>query len=162
MPLDFPAAAEEPEAPSSESEAVSYDVPGPESPALLADADDSGGSSLFGDAAEVTCSGADVTINMEQNAHISVAEIPPRSLLDGTDAPPDEEPSTMVSALIAILGPYTPKVQTVSTYFNGQLLEVSTQYVPGLAGLDVEWLAGAVIFTVFLYCLMRLLGGILA
>lgn len=67
---------------------------------------------------------------------------------------------TMRSALVAIFGEYTPKTQTVSTYYDGQLLDTSTEYVPGLAGMDMEWIAGVVVFTVLLYCLMKLLGGV--
>ena len=67
---------------------------------------------------------------------------------------------TMRSALTAIFGEYTPKTQTVSTYYDGQLLDTSTEYVPGLAGADMEWIAGVIVFTVLLYCLMKLLGGV--
>lgn len=42
---------------------------------------------------------------------------------------------TMRSALTAIFGEYTPKTQTVSTYYDGQLLDTSTEYVPALP----EW-----------------------
>lgn len=67
---------------------------------------------------------------------------------------------TMRSALTAIFGEYTPKTQTVSTYYDGQLLDTSTEYVPGLAGMDMEWIAGVIVFTVLLYCFMKLLGGV--
>lgn len=67
---------------------------------------------------------------------------------------------TMRSALAAIFGEYTPKTQTVSTYYDGQLLDTSTEYVPGLAGMDMEWIAGVIVFTVLLYCFMKLLGGV--
>ena len=67
---------------------------------------------------------------------------------------------TMRSALTAIFGEYTPRTQTVSTYYDGQLLDTSTEYVPGLAGMDMEWIAGVIVFTVLLYCLMKLLGGV--
>lgn len=67
---------------------------------------------------------------------------------------------TMRSALTAIFGEYTPKTQTVSTYYDGQLLDTSTEYVPGVAGMDMEWIAGVIVFTVLLYCFMKLLGGV--
>lgn len=67
---------------------------------------------------------------------------------------------TMRSALTAIFGEYTPKTQTVSTYYDGQLLDTSTEYVSGLAGMDMEWIAGVIVFTVLLYCFMKLLGGV--
>ena len=67
---------------------------------------------------------------------------------------------TMRSALTAIFGEYTPKTQTVSTYYDGQLLDTSTEYVPGVAGMDMEWIAGVIVFAVLLYCFMKLLGGV--
>ena len=67
---------------------------------------------------------------------------------------------TMRSALTAIFGEYTPKTQTVSTYYDGQFLDTSTEYVPGVAGMDMEWIAGVIVFTVLLYCFMKLLGGV--
>ncbi len=67
---------------------------------------------------------------------------------------------TMRSALAAIFGEYTPKTQTVSTYYDGQLLDTSTEYVPGVAGMDMEWIAGVIVFAVLLYCFMKLLGGV--
>ena len=66
---------------------------------------------------------------------------------------------TMRSVLVSIFGEYQPKTQTVSTYYDGQLMESSTEYVPGIAGMDMEWIAGVIVFTVLLYCLMKLLGG---
>lgn len=67
---------------------------------------------------------------------------------------------TMRSALTAIFGEYTPKTQTVSTYYDGQLLDTSIEYVPGVAGMDMEWIAGVIVFAVLLYCFMKLLGGV--
>lgn len=67
---------------------------------------------------------------------------------------------TMRSALVVVFGEYMPKTQTVSTYYDGQLLDTSTEYVPGLAGADMEWIAGVLVFTVMIYCLMKLLGGV--
>ena len=80
-------------------------------------------------------------------------------ILDGTVFF-DLDDLTMRSALTAIFGEYTPKTQTVSTYYDGQLLDTSTEYVPGLAGMDMEWIAGVIVFTVLLYCFMKLLGGV--
>lgn len=67
---------------------------------------------------------------------------------------------TMRSALVAIFGEYQPKTQTVSTYYDGQLLDTSTEYVLGVAGMDMEWIAGVIVFTVLLFCLMKFLGGV--
>ncbi len=71
---------------------------------------------------------------------------------------PDAD-NTMSQAVRALFGTYTPRVQTVATYYNGEQIAVEEQYVPGLAGLDWEWLAGFAVFCLMLYCLFRLLGG---
>jgi len=71
---------------------------------------------------------------------------------------PDAD-NTMSQAVQALFGTYTPRVQTVATYYNGEQIAVEEQYVPGLAGLDWEWLAGFAVFCLMLYCLFRLLGG---
>lgn len=66
---------------------------------------------------------------------------------------------TMRSVLVSIFGEYQPRTQSVSTYYDGQLMESSVEYVSGIAGMDMEWVAGVIVFTVLLYCLMKLLGG---
>jgi len=71
---------------------------------------------------------------------------------------PDAD-NTMSQAVKALFGTYTPRVQTVATYYNGEQIAVEEQYVPGLAGLDWEWLGGFAVFCLMLYCLFRLLGG---
>jgi len=67
--------------------------------------------------------------------------------------------NTMSQAVKALFGTYTPRVQTVTTYYNGEQIAIEEQYVPGAAGLDWEWLAGFAVFCLMLYCLFRLLGG---
>lgn len=67
--------------------------------------------------------------------------------------------SQLTSALIEIFGEYTPRTQTVTTYLpDGSSVE-SVEIVPGLAGLDWIWISAVVLFGLFLFCLMRLLGG---
>ena len=67
--------------------------------------------------------------------------------------------NTMASIVRDLFGRYTPKVQTVSTYVDGELASAEEQYVPGVAGMDWEWIAGFAVFLLMLYCLFRLLGG---
>ncbi|MCI9332408.1 MAG: hypothetical protein HFG05_09590 [Oscillibacter sp.] len=66
---------------------------------------------------------------------------------------------TMAQVVRDLFGTYTPKVQTVTTYVDGEPIAVEEQYVPGVAGMDFEWLAGFAVFLLILYCLFRLLGG---
>ena len=82
----------------------------------------------------------------------------------GGEAPaPDENTpggfGTLPAFLRAMFGEYTPRTQTVYTYFDGQLLDVSTEYVPGVAGMDMEWIASVLLFCLVVYCLFRMLGG---
>lgn len=67
--------------------------------------------------------------------------------------------NTMVQVVRDLFGTYSPRVQTVATYVDGELTAVEEQYVPGVAGMDWEWLAGFAVFLLILYCLFRLLGG---
>lgn len=121
-----------------------------------------GGVTAPGGSYTVTCSGADVTLHLDNRTYTTVTDA------GGTGAPtedpipvePSSGPGTLPDFLRAMFGAYTPKTQTVTTYFDGQPLDVSTEYVPGLAGLDVEWIASVALFGMVVYCLFRLLGGI--
>lgn len=121
-----------------------------------------GGVSTPGGSYTVTCSGADVTVNLDNRTYTTVtdaggAETPAENPIP---VEPSSGPGTLPDFLRAMFGTYTPKTQTVITYFDGQPLDVSTEYVPGLAGLDVEWIASVALFGMVVYCLFRLLGGI--
>ena len=67
--------------------------------------------------------------------------------------------SQFASAIVSIFGEYTPRTQTVTTYLADGSQVVSVEVVPGLAGLDWLWLSSVGLFALFLFCLMRLLGG---
>lgn len=68
--------------------------------------------------------------------------------------------SGLGSIVESLLGTYSPKTYLVTTYMpDGSYVE-SHEIVPGLAGLDYEWIAGAVLFTLALYCIFRMIGGI--
>lgn len=109
----------------------------------------------------VTVSGADVTVYLDDRSYTSVIDV------GGGLSPADDDiPSvshgdsgTLPGFLRAMFGEYTPKTQIVSTYFDGQLMEVSTEYVPGIAGMDMEWIASVILFGLVVYCLFRMLGG---
>ena len=61
----------------------------------------------------------------------------------------------------ALFGTYEPKTYVVDTIIDGVLVDSDTQYVPGLAGLDYEWIACVVLFSIVLFCFLRMVGGIL-
>lgn len=69
--------------------------------------------------------------------------------------------SSLVSAIKALFGSYTPKTYNVTTYLSDGTAIQSTEIVPGLAGLDYEWIAGAALFALLLYGLLRMIGGLL-
>lgn len=93
------------------------------------------------------------------NGDIIIEEHSYTRTVDILDASFFDDLPTVRSVLVSIFGEYQPRTQSVSTYYDGQLMETSTEYVPGIAGMDLEWIAGVVVFTVLLYCLMKLLGG---
>ncbi len=133
------------------------EVPAPDiespSPDLDIPADVSGPGDLDAPAYDVTEMPSGDVIIEEHTYTRTVDVIGAPDILDLDDL-------TMRSALTAVFGEYQPKTQTVSTYYDGQFLDTSTEYVPGVAGMDMEWIAGVIVFTVLLYCLMKLLGGV--
>lgn len=75
---------------------------------------------------------------------------------------PDDVPANMVQVVTAVLGEYQRQTYTVQEVdAEGNVLSTSTEYVPGLAGLDYHWIAGAVLFVVFLLGIFKLLGGVI-
>lgn len=70
--------------------------------------------------------------------------------------------AVMADVVVSVLGEYRRKTQTVTEMdSDGNILATSTEIVPGLAGLDYEWIAGAAFFGLVLYSLLRLIGGVL-
>lgn len=126
-----------------------------------------GGSNLpggFGGYDTFTVSGADVTVNVQRHDTLSVASVAD-GILDGLDSfsrsLDDTTTPTLAETIRSLFGAYTPRTQTVTTYYDGQPISTEEQIVPGLAGLDYEWLAGVGMFALVTFCLFRLLGGIL-
>lgn len=109
-----------------------------------------------------TASGADVTVNVQRHDTLSVASVSD-GILDGLDSfsrsLDDTETPTLAETIRSLFGTYTPRTQTVTTYYDGQPISTEEQIVPGLAGLDYEWLAGVGMFALVTFCLFRLLGG---
>ena len=80
----------------------------------------------------------------------------------GETAPPnpDAEP-TFLSAVTSLLGSYTPRTQTVTAYLSDGSTVTYDEYVQGVAGVDFEWLSGAVLFTMFLSSVLMMFGGLM-
>lgn len=60
--------------------------------------------------------------------------------------------TTLKALMISLFGVYTP-----NTYIAAEDIEVIPD---GLAGVDIVWVAGFLLFALTFYCIMRLLGGV--
>lgn len=75
---------------------------------------------------------------------------------------PVEGPRDGLAGLVSsIFGVYTPRTYQTDTVVDGVVVDSVEQYVPGLAGLDYEWLAGVVLFAIMLFCFLKMVGGLL-
>lgn len=73
-----------------------------------------------------------------------------------------DAPAVMADVVTSVLGEYQRKTYTVQELdADGNVIATSTQYVPGLAGLDYAWIAGALFFALFLAGIFKLLGGLM-
>ena len=68
--------------------------------------------------------------------------------------------SSLMDAIVDIFGVYQPRTYQVSTYLEDGTVISSEELVPGLAGVDWEWMAGVGLFCMSLYCIFRMIGGI--
>lgn len=122
------------------------------------------GSGGFGGYSSITCSGSEVTVSIEEHDTLLVASVSPDTPeVSDHYVSPYAEPETpaLVDTIRSLFGPYTPRTQTVTTFYDGQPISIDEQVIPGLAGLDYEWIAGVVLFALIVYCLFRILGGVL-
>ena len=71
-------------------------------------------------------------------------------------------PSVMADVVVSVLGEYQRITYTTEEYdTEGNLVSVSTEYVPGLAGLDYAWITGALLFGLLIAGGLKLLGGLI-
>lgn len=73
------------------------------------------------------------------------------------NTPPE---NSVLSAVHNLFGDYHRLTYTQVIYLEDGTSVESEEYVPGLAGLDWEYLVSVSVFFLMLYCLFRLLGGI--
>lgn len=77
---------------------------------------------------------------------------------------PDTDMITLKSLIISIFGEYTPVMTTAivtETVDNETTTTLFDVVAGGAAGVDYAWIAGVFLFGILLFCLMKLLGGIL-
>lgn len=80
-------------------------------------------------------------------------------VFNSVDSDVSGQRGALVDAFIQLLGEYRPQtVVTTVSYADGSSTE-SVNYADGLASLDIPWIASFLFFTMFFYCLLRLIGG---
>lgn len=70
-----------------------------------------------------------------------------------------EDPQTVKDTVVALFGAYCPRTQTVTEYLSDGSSVTYTEIVPGLAGLDWEWISSVALFALLLYAVLRMIGG---
>lgn len=98
-----------------------------------------------------------VDVQSVPDPEYSVYDVRGSSAVDADDA------SGLKSLIVSIFGEYTPVMSAIAVT-EGTGDQVTTTIIDtvadGAAGVDWEWLSGVFLFGILLYCLMRMLGGI--
>ena len=68
--------------------------------------------------------------------------------------------TSLGQVIVDLFGEYEPRTQTVTEIMSDGSAVTHEEIVPGVAGLDWQWLAGVGLFSLFLYCVLRMIGGI--
>ncbi len=77
-----------------------------------------------------------------------------------TSTPADGELAQLPALLKELFGEYQPKTRTVTQVLADGSSVSYQEYVPGVAGMDIEWLASVGLFALFLFCVMKGVGGV--
>lgn len=125
--------------------------------------------------AEAVVDGSNITVNVSVPAsEPSTASTEDEVIEDIPDTTPDPvsysvltlnstngaDDNSFAQAITALFGEYTPRTQTVTQYLADGTSVTYEEYVPGLAGLDWSWLAGVALFSITLWSLFALIGGV--
>lgn len=78
-----------------------------------------------------------------------------------SEIPSDPENQTMKDVVVMVLGEYSPRTQTVTQYLSDGSSESYVEIVPGVAGMDWEWISGAVLFALVLFSFFKFVGVLL-
>lgn len=69
---------------------------------------------------------------------------------------------SMKEVIVQVFGEYSPRTQTVTQYLSdGSLLGTTTEIVPGVAGMDWQWISGVALFALVLSSFLKLVGVLL-
>lgn len=72
-----------------------------------------------------------------------------------------ESSKTLPVFLTELFGEYTPRTQSVTEYLSDGSSVTYDEYVPGVAGLDMEWIAAVALFALMLLCTFKIIGGLI-
>ena len=93
---------------------------------------------------------------------LAAAKEAPQDVYLTVEPDASEGPLTALhEAIVSIFGKYTPKTQTVTRHLADGTEVTYTEYVPGLAGVDFEWLFSVAVFALVIFCVFKLIGGLL-
>lgn len=105
--------------------------------------------------------GSVFNFDLNFNGAVQPVQYTSTEIMPSSDGPDNTRPG-LAGVVSSIFGDYSPLCYTVDTVIDGEIVDTDIQVVPGLAGLDWEWIGGIVLFSVMLYCFMKLIGGLLS
>ena len=73
----------------------------------------------------------------------------------------DPDDMSMKDVVVMVLGEYSPRTQTVTQYLSDGSSDSYTEIVPGVAGMDWEWISGAALFAIVLFSFFKFVGVLL-
>lgn len=73
----------------------------------------------------------------------------------------DPDDMSMKDVAVMVLGEYSPRTQTVTQYLSDGSSDSYTEIVPGVAGMDWEWISGAALFAIVLFSFFKFVGVLL-
>lgn len=149
-------------------------------PAFAAEGDSGADSGATIETVTTETEGGNVTVNVTLPAAVSVepssAENDSSEVLEDTPVSAlytlyaldetvsndtDVDVMQLPALLVELFGEYQPRTQTVTEYLSDGSSVSYQQVIPGVAGMDFEWLSAVGLFALFLFCLMKLVGGLL-
>lgn len=99
------------------------------------------------------------TEDVVESAVDEIVDSPSYKLYSLDSAESAEEAQTVKDTVVALFGSYNPRTQTVTEYLSDGSSVTYTEVIPGLAGLDWEWISSVALFALFLYAVLRMIGG---
>lgn len=158
-----PVASSDPEPVVSEEPVTATDpepaeTEGVTEPEVFDDGETEADSGEVSDAGTYSDDGSSVS-DSSGTSEVLVIVAPSQVIVRDTVEYSSDYSASLMSAIYAVFGEYTPRTYEVTTYFDDGTAVTSTEIVPGLAGLDYNWIAGVALFFMALFCIFRMIGG---